>query len=91
MADNRELVHGHCGLVFSVDALVSYQAGSRDHICGHAIAYEEDDVLGLAFLSQIADEPGRLRLGSIVVGEGCHVLARLVKRNAAIGLGCDID
>jgi hypothetical protein len=91
MSEDRELVHGHGGLVLSVDALVSDQACGRDHVGGHTIANEEDDVLGLALLSQIANKPGSLGLAAIVVVERGNVLSGLVEGNATVGLGGDVD
>lgn len=91
MTEDGEFVHGHGGLVLSVDALVSDQAGGRDHVRGHTITNEQNDVLGLALLSQVTDEPSCLSLAAVVVVEGCSVLARLVERNATVGLGGDID
>lgn len=91
VTENREFVHGHGALVLSVDGLVCDQACGRDHVGGHTITNEENDVLGLALLSQVANEPGSLSAGAIVVGESGSVLAWLVKCDAAVGLGRDVD
>lgn len=91
VTEHGELVHGQSGLVLSVDALVSDQACSCDHVGGHTVTNEQDDVLGLALLSQVADQPGSDGLGAIVVSESCSVLARLVERNTAVSLRSDID
>jgi hypothetical protein len=86
-----KIIHCHGCLVLSVDALVCDQAGRRDHVCGHTITNEEDDVLGLALLSQVANDPVGCGSAAIVVGEGGSVLARLVKSNTAVCLGRNID
>jgi hypothetical protein len=91
MSKNRELVHGHGGLVLSVNALVSDQAGGRDHVGGHTITNEKDDVLGLALLCERSDGPCGLGLAAVVVVEGGGVCAGLVKSNAAVSLGGYID
>jgi hypothetical protein len=91
MSQNGELVHGHGSLVLSVDALVSDQAGGRDHVGGHTITNEEDDVLGLSLLGERSDGPCGLGLAVIVVVEGGGVCAGLVKRNTAVSLGGYID
>lgn len=91
MTEHRELVHGHGGLVLSVDALVTDQACGRYHIGGHTISNEEDDVLGLAFLSKVANKPSSLGLAAVVVVEGGGVLAGFVQSNTAVGLGRNID
>jgi hypothetical protein len=90
VAENREFVHGHGGLVLSVDALVSDQACGRDHVGGHTIANEENDVLGLALLGQVANEPGSLSLAAIVVVECSGVLSGLVKGNTAVRFRSDV-
>jgi hypothetical protein len=66
---------------------VADQAGCRDHVGGHTVADEENDVLGLALFSEIADEPCGLGLAAIVVAESRGVLARLVEGNTTVGLG----
>lgn len=91
MTKNREFVHCHGGLVLSIDALVSDQACGRDHVGGHAITDEEDDVLGLALLSQIANEPGSFGLAAIVVVESGNVFTRLVECNTTVCLGGYVD
>ena len=91
VTEHGELVHGHCGLVLSVDALVTDQACGRDHVGGHTISNEEDDVLGLALFSKVANKPSSLGLAAVVVIEGGSVLAGLVESNTAVCLSCDID
>jgi hypothetical protein len=91
VAKNREFVHSHERLVFTIDLLVGNQTSSCDHVCGHSVTDEENNVLGLALLSQITNEPSSFRLAAIVVVESSCVLARLVKGNAAVGFGRDID
>lgn len=91
VTEHGELVHGHGGLVLSIDALVSDQAGGRDHVGGHTVTNEQNDVLGLALLSQIANKPSSNGLGAVVVVESGSILARLVESNTAVGLGSYID
>ena len=91
VAKDRELVHGHPGLVFPVDRLVGDQAGSRDHVGGHAIGDEEDNVLRLGALRRVADNPVGGGGGAIVVGQHGLVLARTVEGDATVGLGGDLD
>lgn len=91
VANDREFVHGHERLVFAVDLLMAYQTSSCDHVCGHPVTNEENDVLGLALLSQVANEPSSFRLASIVIVEGSSVLARFVKSDAAVGFSRNVD
>lgn len=67
------------------------RAGAAYHVGGHAIANEENDVLGLALLGNVADNPLGVGLGAVVVVEGDGVLAGLVEGDAAVGLGGDVD
>jgi len=91
VTDDGERVHGHLGLVLAVDGLVSDQTGGRDHGGGHAVTDEEDDVLGLLLLGEVADDPVGDRLGAVVVFQSRRVLAWLVERDAAVGLGGNVD
>ena len=61
------------------------------HVGGHAVTNEEDDILGLALLGDVADNPVGGGLAAIVVVEDDLVIAGLVEGNAAVGLGSDID
>lgn len=91
VTEDRELVHGHLAQVLAVNALVADQACGRDHAGGHTITNEENHVLSLLLLGEVADNPVGNSLGAIVVAQSGGILARLVERNAAVGLGCDID
>lgn len=64
---------------------------STYHVGGHAVTNEEDDILGLALLGNVADNPVGGGLAAIVVVKGDLVLAGLVEGNAAVGLGGDVD
>jgi hypothetical protein len=90
VTEDGELVHGHSGLVLSVDGLVSDQACGRDHVGGHTIANEEDDILGLAFLDQVANKPSSLSLAAIVVVERSGVLPGLIDGNTTVRFRGDI-
>lgn len=91
VTEHGKFVHRHSGLILSVDALMTDQACGRDHVGGHTVSNEENDVLGLALLSQVTDKPSRLGLTAVVVVEGGGVLARLVESNTAVGFGGNID
>jgi hypothetical protein len=91
VAENGKLVHGHGSLVLSVDALVSDQTCGRNHVRGHAVANEKDNVLRLALLGEVLDEPLCFGLASIVVIERSNVLARLVKSNTTVSLCGNVD
>jgi hypothetical protein len=39
MAQHREFIHLHLRLVFTIDALVSDQSSSGDHVRGHPVPY----------------------------------------------------
>jgi hypothetical protein len=91
VTENGELVHGHCSLILSVDTLVSDQACGCNHVCGHAVANEENNVLRLALLSEVLDEPLCFGLASIVIIQRSNILARLVKSNTTVGLCGNVD
>lgn len=71
------LVELQPALVFAVDRLVPEEASRRHHGRRHAVADEEDDVLGLARLGEGEDGPVRDRLAAAVVLELELVLARV--------------
>jgi hypothetical protein len=91
VTNDGKLIHGHQRLVFAVDLLVGDQSSGSDHVCRHSVTNEEDDVLGLALLSQVTDEPSSLGFATIVVVESGSVLAGLVESDAAIGFGRNVD
>jgi hypothetical protein len=62
-----------------------------NHIRRHSVTDEEDNVLGLALFSQVANEPSGFRLTAIVVVESSDVLARFVKGNAAVPFCGNVD
>lgn len=62
-----------------------------DHVCGHTITNEEDDVLRAADLGHVTNEPSRLGLSTVVVCQSSDVLARLVQSHLAVSLRSDID
>jgi hypothetical protein len=62
----------------------------RDHICGHSVSNEQNDVLSLAGLLKVTDFPGRNRLGPIVVIQSGGVQTRVLQVYSAIGFGGDI-
>jgi hypothetical protein len=91
MTQYWELIHRHFGLVLAVDRLVGDQTGGRDHVSGHAISDEEDDILGLANLREIAHHPmSHIGLVAIIVQRGL-ILAGLVESYAAVSFGGDVD
>jgi hypothetical protein len=70
---------------------MSDETSSGDHVGGHSIANEKDDVLGPSLLGKVPDKPvGRGCLVSIV-GQGSLVLSRLIECNSSVGLGGHID
>lgn len=71
------LVELQPALVFAVHRLVPEEARRRHHGRRHAVADEEDDVLGLARLGEGQDGPVRDRLAAAVVLELELVLARV--------------
>ncbi len=91
VANDRELIHGHQRLVFAVDLLVGDQSSGSDHVCRHSVTNEEDNVLGLPLLSQVANDPSSLGFATIVVVESGSVLAGLVESDAAISFGRNVD
>lgn len=84
MAENGEFVHGHFGLVSSIDAFMPDQSGGRDHVRRHAIADEENHIFGSLHLGQRSHQPlghgGRFA----VIGQGGHVVARLVEGHPSV-------
>lgn len=51
------LVHHHLSLVAAIDAFVGNETSSSDHIRGHTIANEQDDILGFTDLLEVANQP----------------------------------
>jgi len=91
MPEDRELIHLHLRLILSVDALVRDQTCSSDHVSSHAIADEENDILGLLLSRKRAHDPVRNRFCSIVVGESSYILSWLVQRDTSVGFGSHAD
>ena len=91
VAQDRELVHLQLGLVLSIDALVCNQTSSSDHVGGHSVTDEEDDVLSATLLGNITDEPVGNGLLLAVVGQDSLILAWLVERKVSVGLGGNVD
>lgn len=88
--NDRELVKCHRALVSAIDSLVCKQTSSCHHVGSHTITNEHENVLGLADLLNVSDQPFCDCLGAIVA-EGCCVLARLVQCYSSPGLGSYID
>lgn len=57
MTQHWHLVHLHKSLITTIDALMCDQSGSSDHVLGHAITNEQDDILGRADGLYRADVP----------------------------------
>jgi hypothetical protein len=57
MAKYWKFVHLHLGLILAVDALVSDQPSGSDHICGHPISDEEQNILSSARGRYISYKP----------------------------------
>lgn len=91
VAEYREFVHLQLGLVLSIDALVCNQTSSSDHVGGHSVADEEDDVLSATLLGNVADKPVRNGLLLAVVGQDSLILAWFVERKVSVGLGGNVD
>lgn len=89
-AYHRELVHGHLRQITTVLGLVGDQAGSGDHVGGHAVTDVQKNVLGLTDLGQFLDSPVGGGVGA-VVAEDSLVLTGLEESNTAVGLGGDVD
>lgn len=70
---------------------MTIQIAYGDHVGGHTVTDEEDDVLGLANLLEVTNSPVSDGLGAIVVGQGSSVSSRVLEEQAAVCLGCDID
>lgn len=67
VAQHREFIHLHLRLILAVDGTVSNHTGSSDHVGSHAITDEHDDVLCLADLFEILDNPGGSGLLAVVI------------------------
>lgn len=89
-AYHRELVHGHLRQITTVLCLVGDQAGSGDHVGGHAVTDVQKNVLGLTDLGQFLDGPVGGGVGAVVAEDGL-VLTGLEESNTAVGLGGDVD
>lgn len=91
MAQNGHLIHLQPRLIFPVHTLVRDQACGRDHVGGHAVPDEENDVLRLLHLGQGPDHPIGHGRRSIVVGQRDGVFPRTVQRHPSIDFRRDID
>jgi len=107
MSKHWELVHLHCTLVLSIDALVCDQACCSDHIGSHTVACkildccsygleikhtdEQNHILSTLLLLKWAYDPIGNSLGAVVVAESCSVLSWLVQRNSSVCLGSDAN
>jgi hypothetical protein len=91
MPEDRKLIHLHLRLILPVDALVRDQTCSSDHVCSHAVADEENDILGLLLSRKRAYEPVRNSFRSIVVGESRYIVSWLVQRDTPVGFGSHTD
>lgn len=86
MAQHRELIHLHLGLILAVDGAMSDQTGSSDHVGSHTITNEHDDVLCLADLLEILDSPGGSGLSAVVVSQNGFIFTRFAQVDPSIGL-----
>lgn len=85
VAKNREGVQSHFGLEFAVDSLVCEMASCRDHIRGHAISNEQDNVLSLSLFFQVPDFPGSNSLRAIVIRQSRRVETWLLQVHPSVG------
>lgn len=90
VAEDWKLVHGHLGLVLAVLGLVSDETSSSDHVGGHSVPDEEEDVPCLPDLLHLADGPGGSG-GLAIILEGGLVFTGLIKVDLSVGLGGDVD
>jgi hypothetical protein len=91
MPEDRELIHLHLRLILSVDAFVRDQTCSSDHVCSHAVADEENDILGLLLSRKRAYDPVCNSFRPIVVGEGRYIVSWLVQRDTSVSFGSHAD
>ena len=91
MAQDGKFIHLHSGLVLPVDGLVANQKGSCDHVGGHAITDEEDNVFGFSLLCEVSYKPFGLGAAPVVIIERSSVLTRLIEGEAAKGFGSHVN
>jgi hypothetical protein len=87
MPEHWEFVHLHSALVFPIDALVSNQSCSSNHIRCHAIADEQNNILRPLLLLEGSNDPLGYCLGAIVVCECSNILTRIIKSHSSVDLG----
>jgi hypothetical protein len=75
LPENWEFVKRQLCLVLAIDALVSDQACSCDHVCGHTFSDEQNHVLRLSYLLERLDFPGSNRGITTIVTQDSFVNA----------------
>lgn len=91
MAKYWEFVHLHLGLILAIDALMSDQSSGSDHVCGHSISDEKQNILSSAGSRYISNKPRSDGLCTAVVGQCRSVCSWLVQSHMSVRLSGHID
>lgn len=85
------VVHGHSGLISSVDRFVAQQSSRRNHRSGHSISDEDDDVVRFPDRREIENLPVELRLHCSVVRQNEGVVSGSVDSEMTIRSSEHVD